>query len=512
MSGFPAPRSDLPDADYIRISEFLARCGFGRGDLLSRIGIKAISELGKVRWAEVDFASLSGLTSVAVRLFLQGAAVAREELDRILDPELLESLFKAGLIDRVPERDTAVLCPVMLYPISGLWVASDRVLDTAGHPIQLGSDAVFPALYPGTIRFLRLMPSTSGALLDVCGGCGIGAMMGAPAARSAVTSDLAERAHQFALFNFRLNGVKRARSIAAGGYRGVSGQTFDVIIGHPPYVPSIGDDACFRDGGSLGEDVIRELVANLPDHLAADGRALFLCFGRSTIEAAWEQRVREWLGSRSSEFDLLLAVFDRKLPKTIAIDLAERHGRGQPDLARRLEEHFDRHHTKEFLYGPLLFVRTPAGETPITEVVEMDSESASGFDLAERLAWARCRLRPDMELFLEGWRPALRSGLELHTRHRFQDGAVEVAECLLQVKSPIPGNLQIDPGMVPVLALMDERLTASEVLAESVRTGLVPASVTLTEWLAFVRNLIDRGILRFRCESAPAYTSFLVAT
>ena len=502
MSSFPAPRSDLPDADYLQISAFLARSGLAGRDLLLKLGIQVISELGKVPWANLDLSTLPGETSIAVRLFLKGAGVAHEELDHFLDPDLLECLIRVGLIDRVSEQDDLLFCPVMLYPIAGLWAASDRVLDTEGNPIQLGSDAVFPALYPGTIRFLRLMPSTSGNLLDVCGGCGIGAVSAALTARSVVTSDLTQRAHQFALFNFRLNGAKGARSLAAAGYHGVSGELFDVIVGHPPYVPSLGDGAVFRDGGSLGEDVIRELVTNLPQHLAADGRALFLCFGRSTNEKPWEHRVREWLGSCSDEFDLVLAMFDRKTPRAIAVDLAERHGQGQPEAAIQLEAHFERHHTREFIYGALYFARTPADAAPITEVVEMASEFASASDLAERLAWARCRAQLDHEAFLGAWCPELRPGLELHTRHRFQDGAVELAECILCVDAPVPGNLLIDPGMVPVLALINGRRTALEVLKESVRAGGVPASITRGEWLGYVRNLVDRGILRFGSHTA----------
>ena len=507
MSDFKAPRSDLPEAVYSRIAGFLGQCGLGRSELLSHLGIQAISDLGKVQWAKARLEQLPAATSIAVRLFLQGAAVSRQELDRVLDPELLACLAQAGLISRVPDQDDLWQCPVMLYPIAGWWAASDRVLDIAGRPIQMGSDAVFPALYPGTIRFLRLMPATTGSLLDVCGGCGIGAMAAAPTARSVVTSDLTERSHQFALFNFRLNGVKRARSIAAGGYHGVPGELFDVIVGHPPYVPSLGDGAVFRDGGSLGEDVIRELVTHLPEHLGTNGQAMFLSFGRSTHEIPWEQRVREWLGRHSAGFDLVLAVFDRKSPKAIAVDLAERHGQGRPDAARELEGHFDRHHTREFIYGPLYFARTPEGSEPVTEVVEMASQTAGAVDLAERLAWARCRARPDHEAILAAWRPELRSGLELHTRHRFQDGTVEIAECLLRVEAPIPGNLRIDPGMVPVLALMDGQRTTLEVLEQSVRSGEVPASVTPGEWLGFVRNLVDRGILRFGSGTAPASSS-----
>jgi hypothetical protein len=197
-------------------------------------------------------------------------------------------------------------------------------------------------------------------------------------------------------------------------------------------------------------------------------------------------------------------VFDRKPPESIAVGLAERHGQGRPDAARLLAEHFERHQTREFIYGPLFFARTPAGADPITEVVEMASESVTAADLAERLAWARFRDRPDFEAVFGDWRLELRSGLELHTRHRFQAGSVEVAECILRIEAPIAANLQIDPGMVPVLALIDGKRTCLEVLAEAAHSGGVPASVTRGEWLAFMRHLVDRGILRFGSSMEPA--------
>jgi hypothetical protein len=66
------------------------------------------------------------------------------------------------------------------------------------------------------------------------------------------------------------------------------------------------------------------------------------------------------------------------------------------------------------------------------------------------------------------------------------------------------GNLRIDPGMVPVLALMDGSRTVLEILDESVRNGAVPPSVTPREWIGFVAGLVERGILPFVSGTTPA--------
>jgi len=499
----PPPRVDLDPAAYAEIARFLAESGLGASTLLEALGIRSIGDLGKVEWTKTRLPELPPVTAMMARLFLQGAAVPRPEVKSCLGSDRFDLLERVGLLATVPGRPECFMSPVLLYPVQGRWIASDRVVDTEGMPLQMGSDAVFPGLYPGTLRFLRLLPPSRGRVLDVCGGCGIGAIVAAPTAKSVTTSDISHRSDAFARFNLLLNAVTNGRSLVAPGYEGVEGETFDLIVGHPPYVPSIGDGAVFRDGGSLGEDILRTLIQELPGRLASGGQALFLSFGRSTHAQRWEERLRGWLGEDSSRFDLLLGWFDRKEPAEIARDLAARADPGNSALGNQLEARFHAHDTKDFTYGVICLARTPEGGTPVTEVVELSAD-ARGTDLVERMEWARIRAREDHPGCLEGLRLRMRTRVELHSRHQLVEGRWEPAECLLRSVGPIPATLQVDPGMVPLLGLMDGSRTAGRIHSMARDRGMMPEDVALEGWLRMVSGLTDRGFLESATGTLPA--------
>ncbi len=494
MISSPPPRDDASAATYGLTRAWLDASGLGDDPLLARLGISSIGELGRVQWSGVDFAPMPASLAVGIRLFLQGAAVPDDELRRGMDAGVIQALQELGLLQEMAGGGSGWVSTVLLYRVFGFWVVSDRVLDAAGAPITMGADAVFPGLYPGTLRFLRLIPTEAGRVLDVCGGCGIGALVASRNAGLAVTSDLTERATRFARFNLRLNAVENVRCVEAPGYSGVDGETFDLITAHPPYVPSLGDGAIFRDGGSLGEDVLQPLVEQLPTHLRRGGRALILCFGRHTHEATLAQRVRGWLGDAGGEFDLLLGEFDRKGPREIAVDIVQKLGPGHEAMAPKLEEHFLRHGTREFCYGVLLFERHREVQTPVTEVLEL-SRDADAEDLLARLDWARWKARKGYPLNLAMEKPRLAPGLELHTRYEVSDGAFVPVECLLRHPGPYPATAKVEPGMIPLLACHDGSRTAGELFREAEAAGRLPPGVALESWLWILATMMDRGFL-----------------
>src|SRR5262249_6287171 len=163
---------------------------------------------------------------------------------------------------------------------------------------------VFPAIYPGTLRFLRLLPDVHGGdALDLCGGTGIGALRLSRTAQVAVTADLTQRSAFFAGFNARLNGA-RVTSLCGDLYSPVHGRRLAVITAHPPFVPAIGDTMVYRDGGPTGEEVTRRVVEGLPSHLLPGGDCVILCVARDTEDQTFEQRASDWLGDTKDEFEI----------------------------------------------------------------------------------------------------------------------------------------------------------------------------------------------------------------
>lgn len=494
----PAPRTDLPEADYAAVADLLERAGLRHPGLFQVLGIQGIGELGRVNWSRVRLEGIPATTRLVIQVFLQGISADRGQLEEAWGVDALGSLMRVGLLIPEGTGPDAWMGACLVYPVEGRWMCSDRVLDTHGAAMEMGGDAVFPALYPGTLRFVRMLPRGGRTYLDLCGGCGVGAALVASDFEEVWTSDITRRARDFATVTLRLNGVTNGRSVQGAGYEAVSGKLFDVITGHPPYVPSLGDGAVFRDGGDVGEDVVRTVIEGLPAHLAMGGRALVLAFGRDTAEAAWADRVRGWLGPAGDGFDLVLGVFDRKSPEAIARELAQRHSGGSEEAVRRLMDLFERHATRGFVYGALYLERRSAADgPPITGSYDMVGEKMSPSDLPERLRWTRLRGGPEWVSRLACEVVCRARALTVHTRHRFTAGGVEVDECLLHLEGAMSNQAKIDPAMVPVLGLFDGRMTVGEILEQARVSGLVPGDIGLGDWAGYVANLVDRGILRF---------------
>ena len=113
---------------------------------------------------------------------------------------------------------------------------------------------------------------SSQRLLDLCCGSGVQGLVGSRYAADVVAVDLNPRAIRFARFNAQLNGVRRYEVREGSLYDCVKDEQFDVILANPPFVPSPEMGLKFRDGGSNGEAILREIIKGAADHLTDDGR------------------------------------------------------------------------------------------------------------------------------------------------------------------------------------------------------------------------------------------------
>ena len=131
------------------------------------------------------------------------------------------------------------------------------------------------------------------ALLDVCTGSGVVAVSAALAGAGAVTAvDVSRRAVLAARVNARING---ARIDARRGslFEPVAGESFDLIVANPPYVPARdgakpSGAARAWDAGADGRELLDPLIAGAPSHLRPGGALLVV---QSSITG--EQRTLE---------------------------------------------------------------------------------------------------------------------------------------------------------------------------------------------------------------------------
>jgi len=495
----PAAPSDCPlrlgsPGEFSAIRSFFQQAQFDDATLCRVLKISGMTDFGRVRWEEVSLDSQSTSFRWCLNMFARGLQAGQAESRTLCGEEVFTALEAVGLLRPAKKNPDAVLCPVWVYPVDGFVTASDRREDPEGDPFNPPADVVFPAIYPGTLRFLQLIPEARGGeALDHCGGSGIGALQLARTARAAVTADLTERSAFFAEFNSRLNGVV-IESVCGDLYAPVAGRQFDLICAHPPFVPSTGETMVYRDGGETGETVTRRIVEGLPAHLRSGGTAVVLCVACDTDKQTFEQRARDWLGGDGEEFDLVFG-----LEKVLSVEevVESMRKRGQQigdDAARQLQDRLRAAGTRQFVYGALFFRRCAERVADAPVRVHLTSEGRA-VDFERLLAWRHFRRQPDFSSWLASSRPQPALRLLLTARHVVQDGELVPAEFVFSIEAGFSAALRPDAWVVPLVARLNGKRSVQEVFNEARSADELPAGFTLEAFLGLVQRMIEMGLL-----------------
>ena len=482
-----------PD-EFAVVREFFRQAEFNDATLCRVLNLGDMSDLGQVSWGDGKLAALSPALRWCLKVFVRGQSDEQTQARPICGESVFAALQSLGLLRSAKKNPDAVLCPVWVYPADGFVVVSDRRDDPDGEEHAPAEDVVFPAIYAGTLRFLRLLPEARGGeALDLCGGSGIGALQMARTARRATTADLTERSAIFAEFNGRLNDVP-LESLCGDLYAPVAGRQFDLITAHPPFVPSTGSTMVYRDGGETGEEVTRRTVEGLPAHLRPGGTGVILCVACDTQEKKFEERAREWLGAARNEFDVVFG-----LEKVLAVEgvVESMRKRGQQISeaeARGLYERLRSAGTKQFVYGALVIRRCSEPVAPKPFRIGL-TPRGSAPDFERLLAWRRHTRQPGFADWLPQARPRFAPQLQLTARHILQAGELVPAEFVFTIEAGWEGALRPDAWVVPLLARLTGKQSVAEVFAAARSADQLPQGFGLSDFADLVRLTIDRGFL-----------------
>jgi SAM-dependent methyltransferase len=412
------------------------------------------------------------------RLFIEG-----QPLDPSAASHLpMRELEALGLVDTSPEK---IVGTVMLYPVRGLYIVSDRDSTMDGPPID---DVVYPANGPNTDIFLDyLPPGPCDSFLDLCAGTGVAALAAARStAMHAWAFDITARATHFAEFNRRLNGIPNVTPAQGDLYEPAGDQTFDRIVAHPPYLPVYRPHYVFDSGGQDGEQIVRRVIEGLPKYLRPGGRFYALTMG-SDREQPFEMRLREWLGEASCDFDILFVVRRTIAPRDYAADAVIKHQGSVADIAG-WRELFQQWGVEALACGYVVIQRCAAPRSVFTVRRNTGPKTGPG-ELAWLVDWATAAL--DTDKLLES-KPRARAGVKLQVEHSFKDGAWQQETFRLESNYPFHAVIQAEPWTANLLPLADGTQTVRQ-LQEHVLGDSVPAQ----DFARAIASMVSAGLLEF---------------
>ena len=481
-------------SELAALRAILMRNGYTEEAIAGRFGLKTLSAFRTLRSGRNEHRDITDGLDALVRLFLDGEYVALDSLAATAGEDVFPCLAALDLACADSSRPERCYATVLLYPVSGLWIISDREGNPEHTPFTPPPDVVYPALIENTQRFLDGLPDDAcDDFLDLCAGTGIAALIAARGiARHAWSLDITGRATHFASFNAALNEVTNFTALEGDLFRPVEGRTFDRIVAHPPYVPSVETEYVYRDAGEDGEQITRRMIQDLPQYLRPGGCFYAVALGTDREGALYDERIREWLGQRSEEFDVLLAANTIEDPITFSAQWLRKLG----DPVGKFTEWramFQRLGVTRIFHGFIVIQRHSTPRAPFTVrrmmatteprpalawLLSLETAIASGFH--SELLDSPVSFSPHLKLTVD---------------HRVDGGQLVPVDCTFHVGFPFASQCQAEPWMAAMVALTDGKRTVREIFGALGERGLLPSAATIEEFGRLTATLTAAGML-----------------
>ena len=125
--------------------------------------------------------------------------------------------------------------------------------------------------------------------------------------------------------NATINGIRSVEFRQGSLFEPVAGERFDLIVCQPPFVPGAAGKThhLFLHGGERGDELAREILAQVPEHITPDGVAL--------MYSDWPLTAGEALADRIPHAGMLARLF--ALPAITPESYCQSYG-------TELQEHF----------------------------------------------------------------------------------------------------------------------------------------------------------------------------
>jgi SAM-dependent methyltransferase len=484
---------------FDELRRLLEASDYSETTLCARLGLRRLSDFEMEPTRRAALPEPVDATDVLIRLFLAGDAVERGLLETQLGPAASALLRDMGLLETTAEDQPCAT--VALYPVNGLYIASDRWSRPDGSAFEAPPDTVYPALVRNTRLFLDLLPEgPCERCLDLGAGTGIGAFAASRnGAKESCAADIAERSTRFAEFNRRLNGLAGVSTVTSDLYDRLDGQTFDRIVAHPPYMPVLSPKWVFLSGGEDGEGITRRIVAGLPQHLREGGLCCCLTMGTDRTGAGgadspFELRVRDWLGETQDEFDVALVVRRLVEPQQFAMSTAPFEPRPRAD-AHAWRDLFARLGVVSLVYGFLLLRRRRNRNGPALTVRRMAAPDFGRADWQWMLAWETAAASDRAATIILDARLHSSRRAEFEVLHRLTDQGWTPKSYQLRIDRPFSMSCKAEPWAAHLMSQCDGRRTGRDHFQQFKKAGIIPAGTTEADFADAIAPLMSGGFI-----------------
>ncbi|MEZ6184461.1 MAG: methyltransferase [Planctomycetota bacterium] len=290
---------DTIDPDGLRrVASALRNAGYNERGVQERLCVEDLTELELESFPFLLKHRLRKRSplDVAISLFLLQGRVTEEELGELFDTNARRLLRTSKILAADP-ADRSYVARVSLYPVGDkLFFTDHRHAHTAWHRARVDRDPVMFLDQDSYWLARTTVRRPVRNVLDLGTGCGVHAILAAESAERVVGVDINRRAVNFARLNATLNDAWNSVFVDGDLFTPVGKERFDLIVANPPCVAAPTYRLSYRDGGPSGADVLRRVIAHLPDHLSSEGTAHVVTRIAERDGEPYLDRIRRWLG------------------------------------------------------------------------------------------------------------------------------------------------------------------------------------------------------------------------
>lgn len=491
------------DAERLRrVADRLRTVGYTEDGVRERLGLEDVSgiRLESYPYYINERLRRRDRLDLSILLFLLQGVIAVEELTTLFDKEDRKHLKAAGIL--LAEKSTRTYrAAASLYPLRDrLFFADHRFQHMPWIRQRAPRDPVMP-FSPETYWLARTtIRRRARAVLDLGTGSGVHAILAAAHADRAVGVDSNPRAVNFARLNATLNDAWNAVFAEGDLYRPIGGERFDLILAAPPCVPAPTYELRWRDGGPSGADVLRRIIASLPDYLAAGGLAQVVTQLGEREGEGYLERTRRWLSGANMNVHAL-KVQEQKVEEYAVSQVRPSFGDDYSKFATNLKSWVDNLRAQRFtriLTLVLTFEWNEEGaNAPWTR--EDDAKApkrAIGVELARVLQAKRRARGLQAQRMLDRCRASVPDDLLLIERRRPTGYGFETKDFRVTWKDPVLApELEVKPLIRDLLERIDNRATVPEIIARYARDMKVTVDEVDERCRKAFLAMLERGLV-----------------